>query len=107
MICTVVAFYCYLNQGSKFTLNTVFFTACLSVGFMMRNTSPVGWVPLILLKIIYENSFFAFLVAGVTVAIPVVFACVWVDSIFYQKINSAQEFQWVFTSLNFLQVNVL
>lgn len=49
----IIAFYYYLDVGNKFNKTTAIMTALISISFMMRNTSPVGWIPLLILKIIY------------------------------------------------------
>lgn len=49
----IIAFYYYLDIKSTFDKSTAIMTALISISFMMRNTSPVGWIPLLILKIIY------------------------------------------------------
>ena len=61
----------------------------LTVGFMMRNTSPVGWIPLLIVKIIDEGAFVPFLKSGVFVALPLIFAVVYLDSIYYMGANTS------------------
>lgn len=68
---------------------------------MIRNTSPVGWVPLLAWKVLFENSLLPFLKSALLVAIPIIFFCIWVDTTFYQSET------WVVTSYNFLEMNVL
>lgn len=118
-ILTCIVYYFWLKQDNRFTLDTVVFTALLTLGFMMRNTSPVGWIPLLLLKIFNQNSFWAYLKAGVFVFVPVCFCCVYLDSLYYWRANTSstgttetvqsheKQFEWTFTSLNFLRINVL
>lgn len=119
-IMTVTCFYFYLQQGNSFTLNTAIFTALLTLSFMMRNTSPVGWIPLLFLKIYRDGAFVPFLLAGIFVFVPVTFGCVYLDSLYYWGANTSstgtsldardttnKEFEWTYTSLNFLRVNVL
>jgi len=76
-------------------------TAVISFAFMIRNTSPVGWVPLLALKIIQEGSLLPFIISGVLVAIPIIIFCIFMDSMYYGGE------QWTFTSYNFLNVNLL
>ena len=71
---------------------------------MMRNTSPIGWVPLLAIKVIKEGSFVPFIVAGVFVALPIIFLSVAIDTKFYLGEVNGKE--WVFTSWNFVQMNV-
>ena len=93
------------------------FTILLTIGFMMRNTSPVGWLPLLFFKITRDGAFVPFLISGIFVAIPIMGLCVYLDSVYYQNahtgcskeiLNEGQkEFEWTITSWNFIKVNVL
>lgn len=98
---TVVAFYYYLDQKNKFTMNTVILTALISIAFMMRNTSPVGWIPLLAIKVLREGSLLPFIISGIFVALPILFFCVWVDTTMYKSDT------WVLTGYNFLEMNIL
>lgn len=73
-------------------------TALISLSFMMRNTSPVGWIPLLILKIVQDKSFMAFLISGFVVALPIMGFCVALDSIYFGELT--------ITSLNFLKMNL-
>jgi hypothetical protein len=55
---------------------------------MMRNTSPVAWIPLIIIKIFRDNSFFPFLISGILIALPTIILCVYIDSLYYQGANT-------------------
>lgn len=68
---------------------------------MIRNTSPVGWVPLLAYKVLKEGSLLPFIISAVFVAIPIIFGCVWLDTWFYGSDT------WVITGYNFLEMNVL
>ena len=98
---TVVAFYFYLDQKGKFTVNTVILTALISIAFMMRNTSPVGWIPLLAIKVLREGSLVPFIISGLFVALPILFFCVYVDTKMYNADT------WVLTGYNFLEMNIL
>lgn len=65
---------------------------------MIRNTSPIGWVPLLLIKIIKDWSLTAFILAGILVFIPIVCFCTMLDSIYYGEVT--------FTAYNFLKSNL-
>jgi phosphatidylinositol glycan class B len=95
----VIAFYYFLKVTNKFDRNIVFLTFLLTLSFMIRNTSPIGWPPLILIKIIKDRSLLPFICAFVLVFIPVVFLSVALDSYYYGEFP-------VITSLNFMRVNV-
>jgi hypothetical protein len=66
---------------------------------MIRSTSPIGWPPLILIKIFKDRSWLPFLYAFALVFIPVVFLTVAIDSYYYGEFP-------VITSMNFMRVNV-
>jgi hypothetical protein len=68
---------------NKFDKNIIILTAALTVGFMMRNTSPIGWPPVLAVKILRDKSLIPFIIAGITIFIPVVGLCILVDSFYY------------------------
>lgn len=96
----VVAYYFFLEQKNKFTLSTVIMTAVISLTFMIRTTAPVGWIPLLAYKILFEGSLLPFLISGVTVALPACFLCVAIDTFYYESDS------WVVTGYNFFDVNI-
>jgi GPI mannosyltransferase 3 len=71
----------------------------LTVSFMIRNTSPIGWPPMLLIKIVRDRSLVPFLIAGVAVFIPVVLLSIGVDSFYYGQFP-------VVTAYNFVQANL-
>ena len=104
-ILSIVAFYYYLNQKNTFCLSTVVLTATITLSFMIRNTSPVGWLPLLAIKVLFEGSFVPFLISGVFVALPFIFLTVYIDTWFY--LGEVNGTDWVFTSYNFVKMNIL
>ena len=82
-------------------MNTIILTALISISFMIRNTSPVGWVPLLGYKVLFEGSLLPFIKSGIVIALPILFFLVWVDTTMYKSEK------WVFTGYNFLEMNVL
>ena len=104
-ILSVFAFYFYLNQKDKFTFSTVCLTATITLSFMMRNTSPIGWIPLLTIKVLNEGSFVPFLIAGIFVALPLIFLIVCIDTWYYLRVIDGST--WVFTSWNFVKMNIL
>ena len=68
---------------------------------MIRNTSPVGWVPLLAYKVLKEGSLLPFILSGIFVAVPIMFGCVWLDTWYYGADNL------VVTGYNFLEMNLL
>lgn len=100
-ILTIIAFYFFLKVKSQFDRNVAIMTALITLQFMMRNTSPIGWIPLLLIKIYKEKSFKAFLISGLLIAIPLLFILILIDTIYYGSCDL------VITSVNFLKVNLL
>lgn len=100
-IFSVIAFYFFMDQGGAFRLHTVVLTALISMAFMMRNTSPIGWIPLLAHKVLFKGSLVPFILSGIFVAIPILALCTYVDTLYYGGDK------WVFTGLNFLRVNVM
>ena len=72
----------------------------------MRNTSPVGWIPLLAFKVLFEGSFPPFFKALIIVAIPVIALTVLVDTLYFAG-TITMETTPVFTSYNFLRRNIL
>ena len=83
----------------KFDRNVVIMTAALTVSFMIRNTSPIGWPPLLLMKILYEGSLVPILMAGTFVFAPLVALFIGLDSLYYGHFP-------VITAYNFVQANL-
>lgn len=71
------------------------------INSMIRNTAPIGWIPLLLIKILYEKSFKAFFISGLTVGLLTLGICIGIDSLYYGGTEI------VITPYNFLKVNVL
>lgn len=82
-------------------MNTVILTALITVAFIGRNTSIVGWIPLLAIKVLREGSLLPFIMSAITVAIPCMAVMVYVDSLYYGGD------EWTVTSINFLKVNIL
>lgn len=103
-ICTVVAYYFYMKMGADLNLHMLAFGAMLTVSFIMRNTSPVGWLPLLALKVFRDGAFIPLFMAALIIAVPILLGTVYMDSLYYSK---DKEFRWVFTFWNFIRDNVL
>jgi Alg9-like mannosyltransferase family len=88
-----------LQVKNKFDRNVVFLTTFLTISFMIRNTSPIGWPPLLLIKILYEGSLIPLIYAGILVFLPVVGLCILVDSFYYGQFP-------VVTAYNFVRANL-
>ena len=73
-----------MEQKNSFNMNTVLLTTTITLSFMMRNTSPIGWVPLLAIKVLFEGALLPFLIAGIFVAVPVMAFTIYVDTLFYK-----------------------
>jgi len=61
-------------------------TTSITLAFLVRSSSLVGWVPLALWKILSGFDYFiAIVTAGILIAIPVCILSVIIDSIEYGK----------------------
>jgi GPI mannosyltransferase 3 len=103
-ILTTVGFFFYSRVGAQLNKAVVVFTAIVSIQFMMRNTSPIGWIPLLFIKVFQDGAFKPFFVCAVFVALPIVVGSTYLDSVYYSQ---GKEFEWTFTGLNFLRVNLV
>lgn len=68
----------------------------------MRNTSPVGWIPLLGYKVLFQGSLKPFILSAITVALPLIFALIYLDTWWF----GAKD-ELVLTSWNFLKMNIL
>ena len=80
-------------------------TAIITISFMMRVTSIIGWIPLCIVKIIIDNSFKPLLIAIVLVSLPIIALNIALDTYYY--LGKIDFENWVFTNYNFFKVNVL
>lgn len=97
----LIAFHYFLRVGNKFDRNVVMMVGALTVNFIVRNTSVVGWPVLLAFKVVKDGAFIPFAIAGFTVFLPLMTLSVVMDSLY---------FGWdsfpVITALNFLKINV-
>lgn len=96
----VMGLYYYTNLKPKFDRNMALMTVGITIAFIVRSSSLVGWVPLALVKCLTSVDYFlAILAAAVFVALPTFAFSVAIDSICYGKLTCPQ--------LNFVYVNVV
>lgn len=95
----VIGMHFCIRVKNRFDHNTAWLTALITISFVIRNTSPIGWLPILFLKIVNEGSFVPFLIAGFVVALPLLGISVLLDSLFFGNLT--------FTSWNFVNINVL
>lgn len=82
-ILSIVALHYYLRIGNKFDRNIAIFTVQITLSFVMRNTSPIGWLPLVIIKIIKDKSLLAFIKSAILVSIPILAINTFIDTLYY------------------------
>ena len=80
-----VVFYYFLNiKPQLFDKNTLKMTFAITILFIVRSSCIIGYLPLALIKIFEDGRYFgSFVVAGLSVTIPLVFLTICIDSYFY------------------------
>jgi hypothetical protein len=84
---------------NKFDKNLGLLAFWLAIAMGIRNTSILGWVPLLLLKMVQKSAYIPFILTGLLVALPSLALVVLLDSIYYGGLT--------FTAWNFFVINVL
>lgn len=79
----LIAFHYYNKISSKFDRNMIIFTSLITVSLMMRPTSPIGFVFLVIYKIIKERSLLSFILTGLTCVIPILFCIISLETYYY------------------------
>lgn len=70
-------------MNKSFDKSLIIVALLLSIALGIRNTSIIGWIPLLLIQMIKTKSFTNFLKAGIFVALPALIIIIGIDSIFY------------------------
>ena len=89
----------FFDIRNRFDKNLIVVTAVLSIGFGIRNTCVLGWVPLLLLKMIQQRALISYLKAFAYIFLPILAIVILSDSYFYGELT--------FTPYNFIKVNIL
>ena len=98
--CSVIAFYYFTLLEPKCDRSMKLMTLFISLAFLVRSSSLVGWIPLALIKAFTSADFFLAIVqAAFTVALPVLVLSTLADSWFYGKLTVPP--------YNFLYINVV
>lgn len=79
----LVAFHFYNKITYKFDKNIIIFSSLITVSFMMRPTSPIGFIFLVIYKIFKENSILSFILTGLTFVIPILFCIISLETYYY------------------------
>jgi hypothetical protein len=79
----LAAFNYFIDLTNKIDKNAFLMVFYLSLALMIRVTSPIPWIPLLLIKLITERPIVSYLLSGIIIAIPTVMLCILADSIYY------------------------
>lgn len=72
-----------LKPSYSLDSKTLTISLVLSVAFMMRNTSLIGWAPMFAIKMLQQKSITQYLKATFLVAVPTMSVLVAIDSHYY------------------------
>ena len=62
-ILAIISLYYYMDIKDKFDKNVIIVVALQTFSFVIRNTSPIGWIPILLIKVFYNRSLVPFIKA--------------------------------------------
>jgi hypothetical protein len=80
----LVGLYYYNRLKSKFDKNMILMTLAISMAFLIRSSSLIGWIPLAIIKIASSCDFFtSILQSGIMVAFPAIILSFVTDCISY------------------------
>lgn len=82
-IFTVVAFHYFLKIKDSMNSNVAIFAILVTLSSMIRNTSALGWLPLLFVKIYYNNSLKPLIIAFLTYGLATFALCILIDSVYY------------------------
>ena len=84
----------------------ILMTSCITIAFLIRSSSIIGWFPLALIKIFYADSILcsfynlsAITKAGLFIAVPMILFSICLDSYYYGTL--------AFPQFSFLYVNIV
>ena len=80
-----VIFYYFININPVFfDTNTLKMTFAITILFIVRSSCIIGYLPLAVFRMIEDSRYFvSFIIAGLCITIPLVFATICIDSYLY------------------------
>jgi len=85
-----ISLYFFMQLKAKFDFNMIMVIALQSFSFVIRNTSPIAWVVLLLLKA-YELGFIKmmkyYIIGFFIIFLPIFLSSIAADSWFYKKLT--------------------
>lgn len=91
--------YYFSNLKPLFDRNMKLMTLSITFAFIVRSSCIVGWIPLALVKILVPEYTIPIFTAAFCVALPILGACVLMDSLYYGT--------FACTQINFVKLNVV
>lgn len=92
-----------ISKSLNYSSDLVKMTACITVAFLVRSSSIIGWVPLALWTVVKTkeplNSLITIITVAFTTAVPLFALSIGIDSYFYGKLTCPQ--------YNFVYFNVV
>ena len=98
-ILSIIIIYYLLQTKSEFNVNFSVMTFLVVISFMIRCTSIIGFVPIVLIKLVEDRSLYAYIKAACFIAIPTFVLLITIDSYYYET--------FTFVPLNFLMKNIV
>jgi phosphatidylinositol glycan class B len=100
VFCTIALYY-FNRLKPKFDKNIQLMTLSITIAFIVRSSSLIGWIPLALVKLLSDpfGYFLPILLAGLLVAVPTCVFSIGLDSLFYGRLTVPQ--------FNFVYYNVV
>ena len=86
-------------KGSAFTFNSVMLTVIVSASLMIRNSSVMTWIPILVDKVFVKRNFMKMFVNFFFIGLPTLALAIGLDSLYYES--------FVLTPWNFLKFNVI
>jgi hypothetical protein len=87
------------NDKQIISSHALYLTIIITISFILRNTSIIPWLPVMMYKVFIHKTFQKFMFCGVFIAVPLLLLSFGLDSWYYGK--------WTSTAYNFLDFNVL
>ena len=70
-------------KNERFNKDLCICAFCLAIALGIRNTSIVGWAPLLVYKMFEKKAILTFIEVALCVALPTIILTILIDSIYY------------------------
>ena len=86
-------------EGSAFNFYSVSLTFIVACSVMIRCSSAITWIPLLIDKVFLKRNFLKMVLNFIVIGVPTIFLALGLDSLYYGR--------WTLTPINFLNFNVI